>query len=116
MMEKTYQDLQSTRPVPGGVLDEYQRKLAALKERIRCGRNWKILRDRFGPSILLLIPSKANSVCLRLNVEHDSLNLFESILKDNERPGFNSKHNHRCDKRRQEILEREPLGVSCYFW
>ena len=58
MMEEAYPDLQSTRRIRGGAVDEYQRKLAALKERIRCGRNWKILQERFGPSILLLIPSR----------------------------------------------------------
>ena len=58
MMEEAYPDLQLTRRVRGGAVDEYQRKLAALKERIRSGRNWKTLQEKFGPSILLLIPSK----------------------------------------------------------
>ena len=58
MMEEVYPDLQSTRRVRGGAVDDYQRKLAALKERIRSGRNWKILQEKFGPSILLLIPSR----------------------------------------------------------
>ena len=58
MMEEAYPDLQLTRRTRGGPVDEYQRKLAALKERIRCGRNWKILQEKFGPSILLLIPSR----------------------------------------------------------
>ena len=57
-MEEAYPDLQLTRRTRGGPMDEYQRKLAALKERIRCGRNWKILQEKFGPSILLLIPSR----------------------------------------------------------
>ncbi len=58
MMEEAYPNLQLTRKIRGGAVDEYQRKLAALKERIRSGRNWKILQERFGPSILLLIPSR----------------------------------------------------------
>ncbi|KAI4093426.1 MAG: hypothetical protein LQ339_007680 [Xanthoria mediterranea] len=58
MMEEAYPDLQLTRRIRGGAVDEYQRKLAALKERIRSGRNWKTLEEKFGPSILLLIPSK----------------------------------------------------------
>ena len=58
MMEEAYPDLQSTRRVRGGAVDDYQKKLAALKERIRNGRNWKILQETFGPSVLLLIPSK----------------------------------------------------------
>ena len=58
MMEEAYPDLQSTRKIRSGAVDEYQRKLAALKERIRNGRNWRILQEKFGPSILLLIPSK----------------------------------------------------------
>ena len=58
MMKEAYPDLQLTRRTRGGPVDEYQRKLAALKERIRCGRNWKILQEKFGPSILLLIPSR----------------------------------------------------------
>ena len=58
MMEEAYLDLQSTRRIQGGAVDEYQRKLATLKERIRCGRNWKILQEKFGPSVLLLIPSR----------------------------------------------------------
>ena len=58
MMEKAYPDLQPTRKIRGGAVDEYQRKLAALKERIRCGRNWKILQEKFGSSILLLIPAR----------------------------------------------------------
>ena len=58
MMEEAYPDLQLTRRTRGGAVDEYQRKLAALKERIYCGRNWKILQEKFGSSILLLIPSR----------------------------------------------------------
>ena len=58
MMGEAYPDLQSTRRIRGGAVDEYQIKLAALKERIRSGRNWKILQEKFGPSILLLIPSR----------------------------------------------------------
>ena len=58
MMEEAYPDLQFTRRKRGSAMNEYQRKLAALKERIRCGRNWKILQEKFGPSILLLIPSR----------------------------------------------------------
>ena len=36
-MEKAYPDLQSTRRIRGDAVDEYQRKLAGLKERIRSG-------------------------------------------------------------------------------
>ena len=57
-MEEAYPDLQLTHKVRRGAVDEYQRKLAALKERIRSGRNWKILQERFGPFILLLISSR----------------------------------------------------------
>ena len=58
MMEEAYPDLPVTRSVRGGIKDEYQRKLSALKERIRSGRNWKALQETFGPSILLLIPPR----------------------------------------------------------
>ena len=58
MMEDAYPDLQSTRRVRSDAVDDYQRQLTALKERIRSGRNWKILQEKFGPSILLLIPSR----------------------------------------------------------
>ena len=58
MMEEAYPDLQSTRRTRGGAVDEYQRKLAALRERLRSGRNWKMLQEKFGTSILLLIPYK----------------------------------------------------------
>lgn len=58
MMEEAYPNLQPTRRIRGGAVDEYQMKLAALKERIRNGRNWRILQEKFGLSILLLIPSR----------------------------------------------------------
>ena len=39
MMKEAYSDLQSTRRVRGDAMNDYQRKLTALKERIRSGRN-----------------------------------------------------------------------------
>lgn len=58
MMAESYPELQATRAVRGGLVDEYQRKLQALKDRIRSGRNWKILQECFGASILVLIPPR----------------------------------------------------------
>ena len=58
MIEEAYPDLQSICKIRGGAVDKYQSNLAALKERIRCGRNWKMLQEKFGPSILLLISSR----------------------------------------------------------
>ena len=55
MMEEAYPDLLLTCRARGGAVDEYQRKLASLK----CsGRNWKMIQENLGPSVLLLIPSK----------------------------------------------------------
>ena len=57
-MVESYPELQATRAVRGGLVDEYQRKLQALKDRIRSGQNWKILQECFGASILVLIPPR----------------------------------------------------------
>ena len=57
MMNKAYPHLQPTRRIRVGGQDEYQKKLGALKERLRSGRSWHSLQERFTPSILALVPT-----------------------------------------------------------
>ena len=59
MMVEAYPDLQPTSSSGRIGRDEYQRKLAALKERLRSGRNWELMQKEFGPSILLLVPTNS---------------------------------------------------------
>jgi hypothetical protein len=51
MMKEAYPDLEPTRSV------QYQKRLLALKERLRSGRNWETIQIDFAPAILLLIPT-----------------------------------------------------------
>ncbi|KAI4220681.1 MAG: hypothetical protein L6R40_008668 [Gallowayella cf. fulva] len=81
MMEEAYPDLQSIRRIRGGVVDEYQKKLAALKERIRSGRNWKILQEKYGPSILLLIPSRDEYNIRDSEVEKLSISVLGTLIE-----------------------------------
>ena len=56
MMKEAYPDLELNRPSQKNRRDEYQKRLSALKERLRCGRNWETLQADFTPAILLPIP------------------------------------------------------------
>jgi hypothetical protein len=56
IMKKAYPDLEPTRSVHGTKRGEYQKRLLALKERLRSGRNWERIQADFAPAILLLIP------------------------------------------------------------
>ncbi|KAI9710430.1 MAG: hypothetical protein M1828_002160 [Chrysothrix sp. TS-e1954] len=58
MMREGYPDLQPTRASRQTGSNEYQTRLSALKERLRCGRNWESLQEAFAPPILLLVPTR----------------------------------------------------------
>ena len=61
MMVESYPDLQPTSSSGRVGCDEYQRKLAALKKRLRSGGNWELIQKEFGPSILLLVPTNSGA-------------------------------------------------------
>ena len=56
MMEEAYPDKEPPRSVNTINRTEYSKRLSALKERLRCERNWETMQASFAPTILLLVP------------------------------------------------------------
>ena len=61
MMREGYPDLEPTRASRQTGSNEYQTRLSALKERLRCGRNWELLQEAFAPPISSWSPQEAST-------------------------------------------------------
>ena len=57
IMEEAYPGLQTAHPGHTAKPNEYQKRLSALKDRLRSARNWGTMQADFTPAILLLIPT-----------------------------------------------------------
>ncbi len=57
MMAEAYPNLKPTRKRSAALHDEYQKKLSSLKIRLREGRNWYMMQQRFSSGILALVPT-----------------------------------------------------------